>query len=117
MLLAKVIQCSPSVSSLVASRLLQLRQSSVKEILQKYRQFSERKLIKSPSRLLLCGTVVFKADLSVSEVASQSPTCVNPLAEEQKGVGEVVGLLVRQSGELFGPDTSRYSLGICGALL
>ena len=90
MLSVKVIQCSTSVSSITA-RVLHLRRSDVKEILQKYKQFSQRKTLitPTPSRLLLGGTFLFKSDLSVSEVVSGSP--VSPLVvEKPRGVVVVV---------------------------
>ena len=104
MLLAKVIKCSPSVSSIIPTTRLvvQLRRSNVKEFLEKYRkQFCERKPVVSPSRLLLGGTVVFKADLSVTEVASpsSSPSPARPLAERETGARSVL-LWLLQTGRL-----------------
>ena len=90
MLSVKVIQCSHSVSSIIASRMLQLRRSNVKEMILKYKQFSERKTLITPSRLLLGGTFVFKADLSVSEVVSETQISPSLLVEKPRGV--LVGL-------------------------
>ena len=73
--------------------MLQLRRSNVKEMILKYKQFSERKTIITPSRLLLGGTFVFKADLSVSEVVSETPVSPPLLVEKPRGVlAGLVGL-------------------------
>ena len=83
MLLAKVIKCSPSVSSIITTRLVQLRGSNVKEIL----QFCGRKTILTPSGLVLGGTFLFKADLSVTELAAQSSPSESPLEERRTETG------------------------------
>ena len=106
MLLAKVFKCSQTVSSIIPTTrmVVQLRRSNLKEFLQKHaKQFCERKTVRFPSRLLLGGTVVFKADLSVTEVASasSSPAPASPLAERQSDGVSVLLLWLLQSGRLL----------------